>query len=69
MRTQRPPIEQELTQEDMLRILADRVRRLYGLSLNEYLDARRAGTLPHVPGAAALEVFSGETASADGGGR
>ena len=48
------------TEEDMLRILAVRVRRVFGMTLDEYVEARRARTLPDVPGRAALEVFAGD---------
>jgi hypothetical protein len=49
----------------MTEILHDRVRQLHGMSLDEYKRARRAGSLPSVPGSAALEVFSGEAANED----
>lgn len=53
----------ELEQDEMLAILRERVNDLYGLTLDEYIEARKAGTLPRLPGSAALEVFSGEAAS------
>ena len=46
-----------LTAEEMQERFAERVKALYGLSVSEYLAARRAGTLERD---IALEVFSGE---------
>jgi hypothetical protein len=45
----------------MMRLYADEVRALYGMSLAEYDAARAAGRRPARPRAAvaALEVFSG----------
>jgi len=50
----------ELSKAEMREILRRRVRKLYNMSLETYVEARRQHKLPHVPGAASLEVFSGE---------
>ena len=50
----------ELTPDEMQTILAHRVSILYGMSVDDYLTARKAGTLPEREGDTALEVFSGE---------
>lgn len=52
--------DDELTQDKMLGMLRERVRRVYGMTLLEYAHARRGGRLPNVPGKAALEVFAGD---------
>jgi hypothetical protein len=44
----------------MQAIFAHRVSVLYDMTVEEYVAARKAGTLPERPGATALAVFSGE---------
>lgn len=56
----------ELTLEEMQAILARRVRALYGIRVEEYRAARRAGTLPYHPEGTALAVFSGEAGERHG---
>lgn len=50
----------ELTLGEMQAILTRRVRDMYGMTVEEYKAARKAGTLPYHPGDTALAVFSGE---------
>src|SRR5690554_6274582 len=52
--------EKDLSSDDMMAILGQRVQAVYGFGLEEYIEARRAGTLPYKPGGAALEVFAGD---------
>ena len=61
MRPDEWPEDGQLSAEQMVRLYADEVRALYGMSLAEYDAARAAGRLPARPRAAvaALEVFSG----------
>ncbi len=49
-----------LSREEMLELLAKKVRRIYGVSVEDYLRMRRNGTLPYRPEGAGLEVLSGE---------
>lgn len=53
-------VKAELSHDEMQAILAHRVSVLYGMSVEEYKAARKAGTLPERPGDTALAVFSGE---------
>lgn len=53
-------VKTELSHCEMWAILAHRVSVLYGMSVDEYRAARKAGTLPARPGGTALAVFSGE---------
>jgi len=48
------------SESEMLDVLRQRVKSVYGLTLIEYARARRRGSLPEVPGRAALEVFAGD---------
>ena len=50
----------ELSHDEMRAILAHRVSVLYGMTVEEYKAARKAGTLPGRSGSTALAVFSGE---------
>lgn len=50
----------ELTQDEMLAILRERVWHLHHMDLETYIEARRSGTLNRTPADAALEVFAGD---------
>jgi hypothetical protein len=65
MRPDEWPEDGQLSAEQMLRLYAEKVQRLYGMTLDEYHAAKAAGRLPERPRAAvaALEVFSGEGSS------
>lgn len=56
-------LKTELSREEMRAIFAKRVRALYGMTVGQYVAARKNGTLPEHPGSTALEVFSGEAGS------
>ena len=56
----------ELTPEEMRAILTRRIRAFYGMSVEEYTAARKAGTLPYHPKGTALAVFSGEAGERHG---
>jgi hypothetical protein len=49
----------------MREVLRERVRSIYGLSLDEFFARRRDGTLPEVPRAALIEVLVGERSRED----
>jgi hypothetical protein len=51
-----------LTEEEFLQIVEERVRRIYGISLDEYLEAKKAGTLPWKVEGGYIEVLLGERA-------
>ncbi|KKL04292.1 hypothetical protein LCGC14_2617530 [marine sediment metagenome] len=50
-------MKSELSRCEMWTILAHRVSVIYGMSVEEYVAARKAGTLPERPGSTALAVF------------
>ena len=51
-----------LTRQEMHGRFAQRVRAVYGMTVVEYLAARKNGELDQRPGSIELEVFSGEAA-------
>ena len=50
----------ELSPEEMWAILERRVHSAYGMTVAEYVFARKAGRLPRHPDGTAIAVFSGE---------
>ena len=51
-----------LTRQEMQELFARRIRAVYGMTVGEYLAARKNGELEKRPGSIELEVFSGEAA-------
>jgi len=52
----------ELTREQMLDILRQRIWRAHKMTPEAYFEAKRCGTLQRKPSDAGIEVFSGEYA-------
>jgi hypothetical protein len=52
-----------LTREESIEVQRDVVRDVYNMSIEQYREARDAGTLPHVPGGARdrVEILLGDS--------
>lgn len=55
-------LKTELTRDEMRTVFARRVKDAYGLTIDEYLDAKQHGSLPQDAQLTSIEVFSGEAA-------
>jgi hypothetical protein len=52
----------EVSREEMHAVLSTRIWRAHRMTVEEYFEAKRLGTLQRKPADAGIEVFSGEYA-------